>query len=109
MTDKILFKHQSSLPDLPVPQLKETLDLYLKSIQPLCTPEEYKVSLGNVKEFAKPGGMGSVLQERLLERAKSMNAVNRSWLIDWWNDYAYMGYRDPLVVFVSYFFGIDKS
>lgn len=23
---------------------------------------------------------------------------------EWWNDAAYMGYRDPVVVFVSYFF-----
>jgi len=25
-------------------------------------------------------------------------------LADWWNDAAYMGYRDPVVVYVSYFY-----
>lgn len=27
-----------------------------------------------------------------------------SWLIEWWNDRAYMSYRDPIVINVSYFF-----
>ena len=28
----------------------------------------------------------------------------RNWLADWWNETAYMGYRDPVVVYVSYFY-----
>ena len=31
-------------------------------------------------------------------------AVRDSWLAEWWNEVAYMGYRDPVVVFVSYFY-----
>lgn len=41
------------------------------------------------------------MQKRLQERAER---VGDNWLSEWWNDAAYMGYRDPVVVFVSYFF-----
>lgn len=27
-----------------------------------------------------------------------------NWLADWWDDVAYMAYRDPVVVYVSYFY-----
>jgi carnitine O-acetyltransferase len=106
MSKKILFADQAKLPHLPVPTLKETTELYLKTLEPLTTRAEYEASVKNVIDFTKPGGVGEVLQHRLLKRAEEMNSKGRSWLIDWWNDYAYMGYRDPVVVFVSYFFGI---
>jgi hypothetical protein len=32
---------QASLPKLPVPSLRKTLDRYLKSVRPLVTEEEY--------------------------------------------------------------------
>ena len=105
MSQKILFAHQSKLPNLPVPSLKETTDLYLKTLEPLTSKSEFEASVRNVEDFCKPDGMGPILQKRLLDRAAEMNLKGRSWLIDWWNDYAYMGYRDPLVIFVSYFLG----
>lgn len=106
MSQKVLYAHHANLPHLPVPSLRETTDLYLKTLEPLTSKEEYKASVRNVEDFCKPGGVGEVLQNRLLKRAEEMNSKGRSWLIDWWNDYAYMGYRDPLVIFVSYFFGM---
>jgi carnitine O-acetyltransferase len=34
----------------------------------------------------------------------------QSWLANWWNEAAYMGYRDPVVVFVScYFVHVDDK
>jgi carnitine O-acetyltransferase len=42
------------------------------------------------------------LQKRLEARAAEPGML--SWLSEWWNDVAYMGYRDPVVVFVSYFY-----
>jgi carnitine O-acetyltransferase len=42
------------------------------------------------------------LQKRLEERAANPDIKN--WLADWWNDVAYMAYRDPVVVNVSYFY-----
>ncbi|KAI0248595.1 hypothetical protein BJV78DRAFT_1363456 [Lactifluus subvellereus] len=42
------------------------------------------------------------LQRRLEARAAERGTVN--WLADWWNEVAYMAYRDPVVVNMSYFY-----
>lgn len=42
-------------------------------------------------------------QQQLEQRATEMAKHGKSWLIDWWNDYAYMSYRDSVVLNVSYF------
>ncbi|ORE02265.1 acyltransferase ChoActase/COT/CPT [Rhizopus microsporus var. microsporus] len=97
-----MLRFQSNLPKLPVPDLNETLPKYLKSIRPLLSDEEYKRSEQAVKEFLAPGSFGHELQKRLVARANDPSIVN--WMEDWWLDQAYMGYRDPVVVYVSYFF-----
>ncbi|KAJ3346348.1 Carnitine O-acetyltransferase mitochondrial [Entophlyctis luteolus] len=96
-----LFAHQASLPKLPVPTLQETCATYLRSVRPLVDDAAFAKTTAAVQEFLKPGGKGEELQKRLIERD---NSVSTSWLIDWWNSYAYMGYRDPVVVWVNYFF-----
>jgi carnitine O-acetyltransferase len=98
-----LFKHQSSLPKLPVPTLEETCSRYLDTVKALVPPSQFQKTVEIVKKFQQEGAMGPILQKRLLERA---NLSETSWLIDWWNEYAYMGYRDPVVIYVNYFFGI---
>lgn len=97
-----MLRYQKSLPKLPVPALKDTLEKYLKSVRPLVSSEEYAKTEVAVAEFQKPGGIGEELQKRLLAKASSPNVIN--WLEDWWNEVAYFGYRDPVVVYVSYFF-----
>ncbi|KAH9080431.1 acyltransferase ChoActase COT CPT [Lactarius deliciosus] len=82
-----MLRYQASLPHLPVPPLSSTLAKYLETIRPHLTPDEYARS-----EAAK----------RLEARAAEPGTVN--WIADWWNDAAYMAYRDPVVVNVSYFF-----
>ncbi len=47
-------------------------------------------------------GEGEKLQERLQRRAKQR--PESSWLIEWWNDAAYLTDSEPLVFFVSYFY-----
>lgn len=61
---------QTSLPHLPVPPLRATLDKYLRSIEPLVTKEELEKTKQLVEEFGKPGGQGEELQAELLQRAK---------------------------------------
>ncbi|KAG5456996.1 MAG: Choline/Carnitine o-acyltransferase-domain-containing protein, partial [Olpidium bornovanus] len=34
----------------------------------------------------------------------TVKATADNWLLDWWNEYSYLAFRDPVVVFVSYFF-----
>ena len=96
-----MLRYQASLPRLPVPPLSSTLSKYLESIRPHLTSSEYARSEAVVREFgASP--RATELQKRLEARAAEPGTVN--WLADWWNDVAYMAYRDPVVVNVSYFF-----
>ncbi|KAH8998487.1 acyltransferase ChoActase COT CPT [Lactarius akahatsu] len=96
-----MLRYQASLPHLPVPALSSTLAKYLESIRPHLTPAEYARSEAAVREFgASP--RAAELQKRLEARAAEPGTVN--WIADWWNDAAYMAYRDPVVVNVSYFF-----
>ncbi|EPZ36771.1 Acyltransferase ChoActase/COT/CPT domain-containing protein [Rozella allomycis CSF55] len=96
-----LWAHQASLPKLPVPTLEETCSKYLQTLKPLLNDVEYEQNRRAVEEFLAPNGVGRVLQERLVEKAKN---AKTSWLINWWNEYAYLAYRDPVVIYVSYFF-----
>ncbi|KAI0260206.1 acyltransferase ChoActase/COT/CPT [Gloeopeniophorella convolvens] len=96
-----MLRFQASLPRLPVPPLSSTLAKYLETIRPHLTPAEYARSESAVRAFgASPHA--AELQRRLEARAAQPGTAN--WLADWWNDVAYMAYRDPVVVFVSYFY-----
>ncbi|KAM3474048.1 hypothetical protein MY8738_008069 [Beauveria namnaoensis] len=95
-------RFQDSLPRLPVPTLEETAARYLKSLRPLLTPAELKNSEAAVQEFIQPGGIGSKLQEKL--QAKAADPKTKNWIYEWWNDAAYLSYRDPVVPYVSYFY-----
>lgn len=95
-----LFKFQSQLPKLPVPTLAETSSKYLKSVEPYLSPAQKSSTTAIVDDFVRPGGQGEVLQKRLEEFAQGKD----NWLAEYWDDYAYMSYRDPVVPYVSYFF-----
>ncbi|CAO3688644.1 unnamed protein product [Rhizopus stolonifer] len=97
-----MLRYQTNLPKLPVPDLNETLPKYLKTVRPLLTDEEFKRTEQAVKQFIAPGSLGLELQKRLIARASDPNVAN--WMDHWWLDQAYMGYRDPVIVYVSYFF-----
>jgi len=95
-----MLRYQASLPSLPVPSLSSTLSKYIETVQPLLTPAELEHTKTIAKEFLS-SPIAATLQKRLEQRAER---VGDNWLSDWWNDVAYMGYRDPVVVFVSYFY-----
>ncbi|KAI1656703.1 acyltransferase ChoActase/COT/CPT [Daldinia decipiens] len=97
-----MLRFQESLPRLPVPTLEETAARYVKSLHPLLSPAEYAASKKAVDEFIKPGGVGQKLQEKLIARRENPNIKN--WIYEWWNDVAYLSYRDPVVPYVSYFY-----
>ncbi|KAF4522335.1 hypothetical protein B566_EDAN011336 [Ephemera danica] len=84
-----------SLPRLPVPPLQLTLQRYLRSVKPLVTGEEYKVTQELANKFAVPGGLGEKLQKLLEAKA----ATTESWLADWWLNSAYLDFRLPVVVY----------
>jgi carnitine O-acetyltransferase len=96
-----MLRYQESLPCLPVPSLSSTLAKYLETIRPHLTPAEYARSESAVRKFGA-STEAAELQRRLEARGAEPGVVN--WLADWWNEVAYMAYRDPVVVNVSYFY-----
>jgi carnitine O-acetyltransferase len=97
-----MLRYEDSLPHLPVPSLEDTAKRYLKSIHPLLTKEEFAASEKAVAAFKKSGGLGEKLQARLIAKAKDEKTKN--WIAEWWNEAAYLAYRDPVVPYVSYFY-----
>lgn len=97
-----MLRFEDSLPQLTVPTLEETSKRYLKSVHPILSPEEYANTEKAVKDFVAPGGIGQELQKRLEARRDDPKIKN--WIIEWWNDAAYLAYRDPVVPYVSYFY-----
>lgn len=98
-----MLRFEASLPRLPVPSLAETGARYLKSVHPLLSAEEYARTAKAVETFVRPGGEGEPLQARLLARAADPKQPP-NWLYEWWNQAAYLAYRDPVVPYVSYFY-----
>ncbi|KAJ7600807.1 acyltransferase ChoActase/COT/CPT [Mycena floridula] len=96
-----MLRFQESLPRLPVPTLSSTAHKYLESVRPHVSDTAYAKTESVVKAFIA-SSQAAELQKRLEARAAEPGMKN--WLSEWWNDVAYMGYRDPVVVFVSYFF-----
>lgn len=106
--DKPLYASQGSIPKLPVPTLSSTFHKYLESIQPHLTQEEFSHSTSLVRNFLD-SDLSNTLQARLEGRASE----KESWLSEWWNEAAYMGYRDSIVPNVNYFYlhkkGLSKG
>ncbi|XP_022693330.1 carnitine O-acetyltransferase-like isoform X1 [Varroa jacobsoni] len=92
-----MLSRQKELPPLPLPPLKETVDKYLHSVQPYLTPDELNVTKKLADEFVAPGGVGETLHKLLAKRA----AKEDNWLSGWWLKGAYLGYRNPVVVYSS--------
>eukprot|EP00939_MAST-03C_sp_MAST-3C-sp1_P003288 g3288.t1 len=103
-----LWSAQKNLAPLPVPTLKETCERYLRSIEALALPSEYERSKEAVAKFLSPSGLGHVLQKRLKKRSEEQGE-NNSWLQEWWNKYSYLGYREPNVIYVSYYYHLKDS
>ena len=65
------FAHQKNLPKLPVPKLRQTLDRYLKSLEPFIAEQdeanaelEMKKRVQMAEEFEN--GIGKLAQARLI-------------------------------------------
>jgi len=97
-----MLRFEESLPKLPIPTLQETALRYLKSVQPLLSTSELASTTKAVQEFIKPGGLGIKLQEKLI--ARRQDPKHKNWIYEWWNDAAYLAYRDPVVPYSSYFY-----
>lgn len=99
------FHFQSTLPKLPVPELNNTVNKYLKTLVPIIPKNEYEQSVKYAEDFIKPNGIGHKLHNELLKHAEKHQST--SWLHDWWNSYAYMSYRESVVNNVSFCYGFE--
>ena len=97
-----MLRFEDSLPRLPVPTLEETAKRYLTSVKPLLNHSEYENTKAAVEDFARPSSVGAELQKRL--QARREDPKHKNWIYEWWNDAAYLSYRDPVVPYVSYFY-----
>lgn len=66
-----MLKYQASLPRLPVPPLQQSLEKYLRAVQPLVSDAEFKRTHRVVEEFGMKSGIGEKLQKALEDRAKT--------------------------------------
>ena len=96
-----MLRYQASLPKLPVPSLDSTCEKYLATVKPFLSNRKFSFAQSSVSSFLH-SQLAIQLQSRLIDRASHPETQN--WLSDWWNEVAYMGYRDPVVVYVSYFY-----
>ncbi|KAI8147009.1 acyltransferase ChoActase/COT/CPT [Fennellomyces sp. T-0311] len=89
------FSLQHTLPRLPVPSLKESCAIYLHSLKPLLTPEQFAQSEKHVADFLA-SDLSRSLQQRLIDIDRSSPS---NWLEDnFWLRKAYLEWRDPLMV-----------
>ncbi|KAG8866052.1 Carnitine O-acetyltransferase mitochondrial, partial [Serendipita sp. 405] len=104
------YSKQESLSHLPIPPLASTLEKLKTSLQAMAVSEaEYDAAVTKIDEFGRPGGIGEALHKRLEQRREKEEQVGGRghWLEEWWDELAYMGYRDSVVINVSYYYGFD--
>ena len=102
-----LYDNQKSLPNLPVPTLKQTIERFIPSALPLCESDDERQSL--IEACDKFEEQAKDLQIRLLQRKEESEKDSSSWLQKWWNQIGYLQVRDPVAVHVSYFLSIDDD
>eukprot|EP00127_Corallochytrium_limacisporum_P001252 Clim_evm22s47 gene=Clim_evmTU22s47 len=86
-----------SLPSLPVPPLKQTVDTYLDTVKPLLSEEKFEETKERAKRFQKREG-------KTLQLFLSLRGWWKSnWLTDWWVDYVYLHGRTSLMINSNYY------
>jgi carnitine O-acetyltransferase len=98
-TNTPLYASQTTIPHLPVPTLDSTFAKYLETLSPLQTEAEHAKSAKLIKAF-----LCDPLAEKLQSRLQARAQEKDSWLSEWWNDAAYMGYRGRIIPNVNYFY-----
>jgi len=92
-----MMQHQSKLPKIPVPTLKDTLQRYLVAIEPLVSAEQLAKTKHVVADFESNPAWGPYLQEQLLQ----LDLLTTSSYIEGFWDSMYLEIRDPIVTNVN--------
>nr|AFO11022.1 liver carnitine palmitoyltransferase 1 [Tachysurus fulvidraco] len=93
----LLYSYQGSLPNLPVPAVKDTIQRYMESVRPLMTDSEFKRMATLARDFEL--SLGNRLQWYL--KLKALWASN--YVSDWWEEYIYLRSRNPIMVNSNYY------
>jgi hypothetical protein len=110
---RMVENNEYSLPRLPVPQLNDTLERYLRSVQPLVTPAEFKEHKKLLEDFGlgKNRSIARQLQDDLIKE-EFANAMGRaypySYIEAWW-DKMYLGGRYPNPINVNPGYGLIEE
>lgn len=75
-----MYRHQASLPRLPVADLETTLQRYLSYVEPLVEPQQLQATQQAVESFLR--GPGPSLQAELLRLDEE--AASSSWIAGFW-------------------------
>ena len=85
---------QQERPALPLPDLKDTLEVFSQNMKPFCTESQLQQLESEIDDFLSPGGPGEVLQSRLLVRAS--NPEIEAWQSELYARYVYLRVRAPI-------------
>ena len=75
MESEKTFSNDELLPALPLPELHDSLSIYLDSVKPHLTKDKFHQTKQIVEEFEKNEGL--ILHQRLVDRTKE----RRNWVI----------------------------
>ncbi|KAL1517126.1 hypothetical protein ABEB36_000934 [Hypothenemus hampei] len=82
------------LPRLPVPPLENTMQKYLKTLQPLLSDKKHDEVKKLVDKFAGENGLGRKLQLYLLDRREKLD----NWAYEYWLNDMYLNFRNPILI-----------
>jgi Choline/Carnitine o-acyltransferase len=112
LNNSTTFAAQPKLPRLPLADLDTSLSKLKISLRPLAwNGAEYAAAEKKIDDFVK-SGKAAELHARLLKHAEGKS----HWLEEWWDDMAYLGYRDSVrflvvvakITVLSVFFSLTK-
>lgn len=89
--------YQGCLPGQPVPKVSETIRLYLESMEPILSTEEFAQLKADSDKFQKEEG--KTLQRYL--QYKYCTSTN--YVSDWWLDVVYLRDRNSLMINSNYY------
>merc|ERR1712159_158432 len=98
-----LYSCQASLPNLPLPSVEKTCERWLESVEPLVDAEEYQKCVGLAREFSN--GLGQKAQRYLMLK----RMITTNWVTDWWEEYAYLTSRSPIMVKSNFYINMEHK
>lgn len=93
-SEQLSLSSRRRLPRLPLPDLKNTMQLYFNSRQAFLSAEEFDRISNSIEEFQKDKGIGQELQSRLATLANDPFIDN--WQSDLYAVNIYLSRRDPV-------------